>query len=126
VDSLFPLRASDVPANTGTTGWVYVLSNYAIPGCVKIGYTAKGLHDRIRKLQGQTANPGLFLLELFYRTESVQQHEAGVFEVMKEFRWNRKREFFAGPPSLAYYKLKEYFAREPDWIRSGLKQALQL
>ena len=125
MDSLFPVSSSDVVQSPGAAGWVYVLSNYAMPGCVKIGCSVKGLQGRIRKLQAQTANPGLFFLELSYRIDSVKQHEANVFSILKPYRWNKKREFFAGSPAFAYYMLKDYFAREPDWISPGLKESLE-
>jgi hypothetical protein len=124
MDSLFPLTASYVPANHGAAGWLYVFSNYAMPDCVKIGFTSKGVLERLQDLQAQTANPGKFVPELWYQTTSVKQHEANVFAILKPFRWNKKREWFAGSPEFAYYKLKEYFAREPDWVSAGLKELL--
>jgi len=125
MESLFPLRASDVPLDSGTSGWLYVLSNFAMPSFVKIGHTCIGLANRIRKLQGQTANPGIFILELYYYTDSVEQHEKNIFEILERFRINKSREFIVCTPQLAYYTLKNYFGREPDWIHPRLKQMLQ-
>ncbi len=126
MDSLFPLRSLDVPDNWGPSGWIYVFSNYCLPGCVKIGHTTRGVLMRRRDLQAQTANPGLFLLELFYHTESVKQHESNIFALLQPYRWNKKREFFAGSPAFAYRMLKAYFGDEPGWIREGLKESLNL
>ena len=75
----------------------------------------------MRSLQAQTANPGQFVLELEYRTDSARRHEAMVFDLLDEYRWNKvTREFFACSPRVAYLKLRDYFEREPDWIRPEL------
>jgi hypothetical protein len=124
-EALFPIRASDVPLDSGPKGWLYVLSNYAMPAYVKLGYSCTNLGDRICRLQSQTANPGLFVLELYYVVESVEQHERNVFEILDRFRIYKRREFFVCSPELAYYKLKAYFGREPDWIHPRLAEALQ-
>lgn len=64
-------------------------------------------------------------MELYYFTESVEQHEQGVFEILDQFRIRKQREFFVCSPKLAYYTLKEYFGREPDWIHPRLHDFLQ-
>jgi hypothetical protein len=124
--SLFPFQSSNVPPNSGPSGWLYVLSNYTMPGYVKVGYTCGNLHERIRQLQGQTANPGIFVLELCYYSDSVEMHERTIFEMLDAYRVNKRREFFVGSPELAYYKLKEYFGRGPDWMQQRLQEILHV
>jgi hypothetical protein len=46
----------------GIRGWVYVLSNQAMPGLVKVGYSTKDPQLRIEELAG-TGLPHPFLLE---------------------------------------------------------------
>jgi hypothetical protein len=125
MDNLFKPRASDVSSGSGPSGWLYVLTNYAMPVYVKIGYSCSDVFDRVRKLQSQTANPGLFILELYYVTQSVVAHEQCVFEILDKFRIRKQREFFVCSPELAYYTLKEYFDREPDWIHPRLQDSLR-
>jgi hypothetical protein len=96
-----------------------------MPDYVKIGYSCSDVFDRVRKLQSQTANPGQFIIELYYSTESVEQHEKRIFEILDKWRINKQREFFACSPELAYYTLSLYFGREPDWIHPRLKDSLQ-
>jgi hypothetical protein len=123
---LFQPKSSDVPPGSGPSGWLYVLTNYAMPGYVKIGYSCSDLWERVRQLQSQTANPGIFIIESYYFTESVERHEQSVFEVLAQYRIRKQREFFVGSAEFAYYTLKEYFDREPDWIHPRLAEALQL
>lgn len=53
-----------MPGNqtVGIRGWVYVLSNQAMPGLVKVGYSTKDPQLRIEELAG-TGLPHPFLLE---------------------------------------------------------------
>ena len=45
---------------------VYILSNVAMPGLVKIGYTAKGLRERLAQLSAATAVPVPFVVEAWF------------------------------------------------------------
>ncbi len=57
-------------------GWVYILSNRAMPGIVKIGFSTKDPSLRASELQG-TGNPEPFVVEydvLVIDPRDIEQH----------------------------------------------------
>ena len=93
------------------TDVVYILTNEALPGLVKIGRTSSALADRIEQLY-QTGVPLPF--ELFYACE-VQDSafvEAQLHDAFGDHRVSKNREFFRLAPeraraALSLAKLKE-------------------
>ncbi len=93
------------------TDVVYILTNEALPGLVKIGRTSSALADRIKQLY-QTGVPLPF--ELFYACE-VQDSafvEAQLHDAFGDHRVSKNREFFRLAPeraraALSLAKLKE-------------------
>ncbi|RIJ00925.1 GIY-YIG nuclease family protein [Achromobacter sp. K91] len=77
-----------------TLSIVYVLSNPAMPGLVKIGYTAApDANARIGQLY-TTGVPVPFKLEYACRTANPEQVERALHEAFGPNRLNPKREFF--------------------------------
>jgi hypothetical protein len=73
---------------------VYVLSNPAMPGLVKIGYTTGAdANARIGQLY-TTGVPVPFQLEYACRTQSPEQVERALHTAFGPYRLNPKREFF--------------------------------
>lgn len=91
---------------------VYVLTNEAMPGLIKIGRTSSDLASRIKQLY-QT--PGVPLpFELFYACEVKDSAlvEAKLHEAFSDHRMNKNREFFKLAPeraraALSLAKVKE-------------------
>lgn len=90
---------------------IYVLTNEAMPGLVKIGFT-ESLEDRIRSL---TSTPGVPLpFECYYaaEVEDGRDVERKLHQLFSEFRINHRREFFRIDPekvviALSLGKFKE-------------------
>lgn len=74
--------------------FVYVLSNPALPGLVKIGYTAKDPSTRNKEISSSTGVPVPFKIEFIFRTVNGQALETAVHKYLQEYRVSNKKEFF--------------------------------
>lgn len=72
-------------------GWVYVLSNRAMPGLLKIGYSLKDPDLRARELE-QTGVPHPFTVEYELLTIEPREIEQGVHHILHEKR--ERKEWF--------------------------------
>jgi hypothetical protein len=92
---------------------VYILTNRAMPGLVKIGMTTKSVHERIRDLSS-TGVPEPF--KLYYACEIRDDLNPAAVEhdmhlLFAPYRHNQKREFFAVDP--ARVKIALRYAEKP-------------
>lgn len=76
-----------------TVGFVYVLSNPAMPGLVKVGWTGKLTESRARKLQ-TTGVPVAFTVEFRALTSMTEAVEAAAHQILADSRVSSAREFF--------------------------------
>ena len=70
-------------------GWVYVITNQAIPGKVKVGYTQRHPHHRAAELDG-TGLPLPYSVEFAALVEDPQDAEAEAHDWLFEFRAGRE------------------------------------
>jgi hypothetical protein len=56
-------------------GYIYVLSNSAMSGLLKIGYTTKDVKERVQELSNATGVPEPFQIEYYYLTCNVEEVE---------------------------------------------------
>ena len=75
----------------GVRGWVYVLSNKAMPGLVKIGFSTKDPSLRAEELNG-TSLPHPFTLEYDVLVINPYELEQKIHDHIGEFR--EAKEFF--------------------------------
>ena len=77
---------------------IYLLTNEAMPGLVKIGFTEDSVESRIKTLSAATGVPLLF--ECYYAAEvdDMQRVENLLHQLFAEHRINPKREFFRIDP----------------------------
>lgn len=75
------------------SGFVYVLSNPAFPGVVKVGVTSKHPAERASELQ-TTGVPCPFKIEMAIYSEYAREIELAVHEHLSEKRVAMNREFF--------------------------------
>ena len=84
------------PPNTGI---VYVFSNVAMPGYIKIGYisgnSARDVQDRMRQLDG-IGVPRAFDCEYAALVDNCAQVEKAIHTAFGDFRVRQNREFFEG------------------------------
>ena len=75
-------------------GFVYVLSNAAMPGIYKIGRTDRAPRDRMDELSRSTSIPYDFDLVLFAQVDDAVAAEAEIHKDLRAKRINPSREFF--------------------------------
>ena len=91
---------------TGTLSIVYVLTNSAMPGLVKIGYTAQDdANSRIAQLY-TTGVPVPFTIEYACKVQNAEEVEKALHVAFSPNRINPKREFFRIEPDQAIAILK--------------------
>lgn len=75
-------------------GHIYVLSNPAMPGLLKIGYTEGTAEIRATELSAPTAVPLPFEVAFEYLVEDPKQFERLVHQRLEKYRISSNREFF--------------------------------
>lgn len=75
-------------------GRVYVLSNKAMPGFLKIGYTMNTVEGRVKELSSATGVPSEFIIEYQVECRDAAGVEALVHESLNNSRHSNSREFF--------------------------------
>lgn len=75
-------------------GYVYCMSNPAMPGLLKIGYTERTLDERLQEANLSTWVPQPFLLEFAKFVKQPNAKEQIVHRILAAERVNARREFF--------------------------------
>ena len=79
---------------------VYILTNEAMPGIIKIGWTDKSVEERMKELD-KTATPLPFTCYFAKRVDEPTFVEAKLHQAFDEFRIRDNREFFRMSPDQA-------------------------
>ena len=79
---------------------VYILTNQAMPGIIKIGFTDNSVEQRMKELD-KTATPIPFECYYAKRIEKAEFVEKKMHEAFDEFRMRDNREFFRMSPEQA-------------------------
>ena len=77
---------------------VYVLTNEAMPGLIKIGLTADSVEARLTQLSSSTAVPLAFECYFAAEVKNAARIERTLHQLFAEYRINPKREFFRLDP----------------------------
>lgn len=94
-----------------TEGWVYVVSNPAMPGLVKVGFTTKHPKERALELKG-TGVPDSFVAEYAVRVQRPRALERAVHEHLRQLGLGAGKEWFKCPKEQAVAALLELGAEE--------------
>jgi predicted Zn-ribbon and HTH transcriptional regulator len=81
-------------------GYIYVLTNPAMPGLVKIGHTTD-VERRVKELSLATGVPRTFVVELFQLTADAAETEGLIHASLDSHRYSENREFFEVSLSVA-------------------------
>jgi HEAT repeat protein len=82
-------------------GYVYLLVNHAMPGLVKIGYTARTVAERVAELTTATGVPMPFVCAYDHPVPDPVKAESEIHEALKTYRCSEGREFFRIEPAAA-------------------------
>lgn len=105
-------------------GYVYVLTNPAMPGLVKIGKTVRSVEGRASELY-QTGVPVPFEVYASVLTPDCDALERAMHESFAAFRVSNGREFFQVEPNVAFRRLDDLHLEMvnewladfiPDWV----------
>jgi len=77
-----------------SVGYIYVLSNSAMPDLIKIGFTNRDVNDRAQELSAATGVPTPFEIEYYCLTRNVENIEAEVHKRLSKYQHPGK-EFFS-------------------------------
>ncbi len=77
---------------------IYILTNEAMPGLVKIGLTADDVETRLTQLSAHTGVPLPFECHFAAEVEDAQKLERQLHQLFSEARVNPRREFFKVDP----------------------------
>ncbi|WP_313382839.1 GIY-YIG nuclease family protein [Pantoea sp.] len=89
------ITSMQIPEGFALNGWVYVLSNEAMPGIYKIGMTTTAPEIRAREISQGTGVPMPYVVEHAFHSYNPKQDEAEIHEMLAEHRLNPNREFFS-------------------------------
>jgi len=103
---------------------VYILTNEAMPGLVKIGLTSDSVESRISQLSGFTGLPLPFECYFAAEVDDAGRIEGVLQKLFSEYRVNPKREFFRIDPEKAVLAIsignfREVTPGEPDLEPEG-------
>src|SRR2546430_1343803 len=85
---------------------IYILTNEAMPGYVKIGRTSTSLEQRVRDLNSSTAVPLPFTVFYACTVEDSRFVEHQLHDAFDDIRINPRREFFHIAPERVVSALK--------------------
>ena len=88
-----PLRL-EANSETSKHGYVYILSNPAMPSLLKIGFTSDSVIYRVSQLTSATGVPAPFVLEACFPSHTPKIHERQIHEHLSKYRSHDDREFF--------------------------------
>jgi hypothetical protein len=112
-------RLSKAIAPASRRGWVYILTNRAMPGLVKIGCTRRSPEDRVRELSSATGVPAPFEVAWAWPVSDWKAVEALTHNRLGVCRPNPDREFFSCSVRRARREIRR-MARaylRPAWLR---------
>jgi len=87
------------------SGIIYILTNEAMPGYIKIGKT-NNLGERIRTLSGKSCVPFPFDCVYACTVKDVDSVERKIHDIFKDYRAHPKREFFTVSPKRVVSAMK--------------------
>ena len=98
-------------------GFIYILTNSAMPGLVKIGMTLGDPEERARQLSQGTGTPVSFDVYAAFPVVDAVRAERQVHGAFDDVRTNRKREFFSIAPEEAVKLIETALQSQTDFGR---------
>lgn len=99
-------------------GWVYILSNPAMPGLFKVGYTDRDPFSRAKEISQATGVPFDFIVEYQIYVSHPYELEQKTHELLHNHRVNNNREFF----NCSYENVVEAIKTAIDYLYNQLNE----
>ena len=87
-------RRASVDTTTDGKYWIYVLSNPAMPGLLKIGYTKNSPQERAYQISAATGVAMPFVVEWSFKCHEGEFLEQEIHSKLDPYRVSGNREFF--------------------------------
>jgi hypothetical protein len=103
-------------------GFLYILVNPSMPGLLKIGKTTRFPDERAAELSADTGLPTRFMVAYDWSVSDCDAAETQVHDLLKSFRINSDREFFALPLKQAIKSIEplcEFFRVDGSSLNTG-------
>lgn len=107
------------------SGYVYLLSNPALPSLIKIGSTEREVPERVNELNSSTAIPLPFEIEAYWKSRKHKKHETETHRFFSQKRVPKK-EFFKITVDEAIPEISRVIECEPVYLRFGSTRATGL
>jgi hypothetical protein len=98
-------------------GYIYILSNPAMKGLLKIGFSTRSVQERIAELNSATGVPMPFQIEASFVSDDPEAHEQQIHSQLAEYRVKGK-EFFDVPLSKALKVIESVCKKRPVYSSS--------
>ena len=105
-------------------GFIYILSNEAMPNLVKVGCTSRSVEIRVGELNSPTGVPHPFTIEAYFLSRSLVTDEASAHACLEKFRANK--EFFRCPVQTTIDLIKERLGRSPRYQSPAIGRTNQV
>ena len=100
---------------------VYVMSNQAFSGLLKIGFTTRSPYDRAQELSQSTGVPSKYILELIINTDEPEKLERLIHSKLRKYHYNK--EFFRCSVQKCVFTIKEFLDANPTYASKVWGQA---
>lgn len=97
-------------------GYIYILSNPAMPNVVKVGFTTRKVEERVAELNLPTSIPTPFNIDAYFTSENPQEDEKIVHKQLDQYRIVGNREFFQISPDEAENVISQTLNREASYV----------
>lgn len=102
-------------------GLIYFVSNIAMPGLIKIGYTCASFTKRMNQLNTTGVPQPFSVISTFY-VNNAEECESKIHNKLKSYRSNKSREFFEISPSFSISETIEIILEYLDYSKNELKK----
>jgi hypothetical protein len=115
-DTSIKITCSDCGRTLGSAtpalGLLYALRNKSMPGLLKIGFTTRPIEERVSELNSSTSTPQPFETAFLFTSDSPQEDESLVHEMLASFRLSPGREFFQIDEKDALFLLRKILSQQ--------------
>jgi hypothetical protein len=111
-----PYCESKIADATPVFGYVYGLTNGAMPDLLKIGFTTRPIRERVSELGKSTAAPLPFEVAFWFSSEDPRSDESRIHSALESSRVNEDREFLSISCKEALETIREVLGSKESFL----------